>query len=127
MHVLALHPDPFQNVERVPGTHCLHMYIIFLDFSLHKMNCIPCSLYVENYTNQEHGPIELTCKHSTLHLDYGNFKLTNQVARNEGSIFHSRLAEGSIVGRWPLVARSIETLVASGLNGHCPISFSAVV
>ena len=34
---------------------------------------------------------------------------------------------GSIVGRWPLVPGSIGTLVASGLNGHCPISFSAVV
>ena len=60
-------------------------------------------------------------------LDYGNFKLTNQVARNEGSIFHSHLVSGSIVGRWPLVAGSIGTLFASGLNGHRPISFSAVV
>ena len=31
---------------------------------------------------------------------------------------------GSIVGRWPLVPGSIGTLVASDLNGHCPISFS---
>ena len=34
---------------------------------------------------------------------------------------------GSIVGRWPLVPGSIGTLVANGLNGHCPISFPAVV
>ena len=34
---------------------------------------------------------------------------------------------GSIVGCWPLVPGSIGTLVASGLNGHCLISFSAVV
>ena len=27
-------------------------------------------------------------------LDYGNFKLTNQVARNEGSIFDSYLVSG---------------------------------
>ena len=62
-----------------------------------------------------------------MYLDYGNFKLTNQVARNSGSIFHSHLITGSIVGRWPLVLGSIGTLVANGLNGHCPISFSAVV
>ena len=34
---------------------------------------------------------------------------------------------GSIVGRWPLVPGSIGMLVASSLNGRCPISFSAVV
>ena len=57
-------------------------------------------------------------KHS-IYLDYSNFKLTSPVARNGGSI--------SIVGHWPLVPGSVGTLVASGLNGHCPISFSAVV
>ena len=46
-------------------------------------------------------------------LDYDNFKL---VARNAGSI-----------GRRALVVGSIGTFVASGLNGHCPVSFSAVV
>ena len=34
---------------------------------------------------------------------------------------------GSIVGCKPLVPGSIGTLVASSLNGHCPISFSALV
>ena len=34
---------------------------------------------------------------------------------------------GSKIGRWPLVQGSIGTLAASGLNGHCPFSFSAVV
>ena len=59
-----------------------------------------------------------------MYLDYGNFKLTNQVARNEGSIFIVTSLAGSIVG---CRALSTGTLVASGLNGHCPISFSAVV
>ena len=35
-----------------------------------------------------------------LKLDYGNFKLTNQVARNAGSIFHSHLVSG--IYSWPL-------------------------
>ena len=39
-----------------------------------------------------------------LLLDYGNIKLTNQVARNAGSIFHSHLVSG--IYSWPL-ARSI--------------------
>ena len=62
-----------------------------------------------------------------IYLDYGNFKLTNQVARNAGSIFHSHLVSG--IYSWPLAPSSgfIGTLVANGLNGHCPISFSAVV
>ena len=33
-------------------------------------------------------------------LDYSNFKLTNQVARNAGSIFHSHLVSG--IYSWPL-------------------------
>ena len=57
-----------------------------------------------------------------MYLDYGNFKLTNQVVRNTGSIFIVTSLEGSIVGRWPLVPGSIGTLVASSLNGHCPIT-----
>ena len=61
---------------------------------------------------------------NNLHLDYGNFKLTNLVARNEESIFIVTSSVGSIVGRWPLVLRSIGTLVARGL---CPISVFAVV
>ena len=39
-----------------------------------------------------------------LYLDYGNFKLTNQVARNEGSIFHSHLVSG--IYSWPLAPSS---------------------
>ena len=35
-----------------------------------------------------------------LTLDYGNFKLTNQVVRNAGSIFHSHLV--SRIYSWPL-------------------------
>ena len=35
-----------------------------------------------------------------IYLDYGNFKLTNQVARNAGSIFHSHLVSG--IYSWPL-------------------------
>ena len=60
-------------------------------------------------------------------LDYGNFKSTDQVARNTGPIIHSNLVSG--IYSWPLptVPGSIGTLVASGLNGHCPISFLAIV
>ena len=39
-----------------------------------------------------------------VYLDYGNFKLTNQVARNEGSIFHSHLVSG--IYSWPLAPSS---------------------
>ena len=38
--------------------------------------------------------------HCCVSLDYGNFKLTNQVARNAGSIFHSHLVSG--IYSWPL-------------------------
>ena len=34
------------------------------------------------------------------YLDYGNFKLINQVARNAGPIFHSHLVSG--IYSWPL-------------------------
>ena len=36
---------------------------------------------------------------SSVILDYGSFKLTNQVARNEESIFHSHLISG--IYSWP--------------------------
>ena len=60
------------------------------------------------------------CAHY-IGLHYSNFKLTNQVARNKGSIFHSHLVSRT------LVPGSVDTLVASRLNGHCPISFSAAI
>ena len=62
-----------------------------------------------------------------MDLDYSNFKLTNQVARNAGLFFIVTSLAGSIVGHWPIVLGSIGTLVANSLNGHCPTSFSAVV
>ena len=37
---------------------------------------------------------------SSVYSDYGNFKWTNQVERNEGSIFHSHLVSG--IYSWPL-------------------------
>ena len=39
---------------------------------------------------------------SVISLDYGNFKLTNQVARNADLFFIVTSLAGSIVGRWPL-------------------------
>ena len=56
------------------------------------------------------------------HIDYSNFKLTNQVARNVGSIFHSHLVSRIlyiVVHHCPLVLGSIGMLVANVLNGHC--------
>ena len=66
----------------------------------------------------------------SVYSDYSNFKSTNQVEGNKGSTFLFFIVTslmGSIVGHWPLVPGSIGTLIACGLNGHCPINFSAVV
>ena len=60
-------------------------------------------------------------------LDYGNFKSTDRVARIVGSIFYSYLISDIYSWLQAPSTRIIGVLVASSLNGHCPISFSAVV